>query len=105
MFEQHQKSSRSSKAVHQVGVCISSLHYIDAIIPLKDYFFELLRIFNISIYAFDIRSRSSSRSVLPLKSIGLILCLQIVDLLVRFFEFKSVPNGLMSIIKRWAVSH
>lgn len=103
MFEQHQKSSRSSKAVYQVGVCISSQHYIDAIIPLTVYFFELRRLFNISIYAFYIRRRSSSRSVLPLKSIGLILYLQIVDLLIRFFEFKSVPNGLKSIIKRWAV--
>jgi hypothetical protein len=102
MFEQHQKSSRSSKAVHQVGGSISSQHYIDAIVLLAGYCFELRRIFRISIYTFDIRRRPSGRSVLPLKSIGLILYSQIIDLLIRFFKFESVPNGPKNVIKRWA---
>lgn len=103
MFEQQQKSSRSSKAVHQVGGCISSQHDIDAISLLIDRCFESRTTLRISRHSFDIRRRSSSRSVLPLKSIGLILYSQIVDLLIRFFECESVPNGLKNIIKRGVV--
>ena len=70
MFEQHQKSSRPMKAVHQVGAFISSQSYIDVSILLTDEYFELHRVRHISRHSFDIRRRSSSRSVLPLKSIG-----------------------------------